>query len=610
MASEAPSRTLFVIGFGAVGQAWYKFISHVNGKGLLRGVSSIRYFAPEIKEHKVDGSASLTRWAPSESRISWRSPPLANPRHRHSPPAPIAVFEFNNCEFVTRETLVPLLDRMSLAKGDIVIELATRICTHTIWRACKSRGVHFMNSGFDVWPDITLDLDLMNNIAKDAIYTKGTGPTSVFSFGCNPGIASHFVRHDLFAATGIEDTRAAAKAFGLKSISFNERDTQWPLPGSKGEATFLSTQLDVLYNTWSPGNYIVETGESTILYAGCPEEAKTISSAGPAVVAWTPSGPNIGFMAPHDETFTIQEWFDELIPAVFVYEAPPTARAYLKGGRPEHSSKATCKLLSPAPYDIAPEGYDELGCILFSSKPDVAPFWCGISLNVKESLVVDPTGSVGPTPLQVTGGVWAALQFILQSPDSGDCFPEEVPTPFVVANAFPWAGTLVARPCPEVLAIPGLFDPGATDASLNRIMHGEPKAEFTRAGPSAIHGQGLFAARPLPVSTAVAQLPYEGGSPFAVLNAAAAAAGGANHSATANAYVDRNRAVRTSRPIAEGEEITVNYSLLANDPVADAAVALSFAGPVSSLDKGFVAETIKHYPIIGDGHLRKLIGVA
>lgn len=363
----------------------------------------------------------------------------------------------------------------------------------------------------------------------------------------------------------------------------------------------------MLYNTWSPGNYIVETGESTILYAGCPEEAKTISSAGPAVVAWTPTGPNIGFMAPHDETFTIQEWFDEPVPAVFVYEAPPTARAYLKGGRPEHSSKATCKLLTPAAYDIAPEGYDELGCLLYSSKPGVAPFWCGISLNVHESLATDPSGSVGPTPLQVTGGVWAALQFILQSPDSGDCFPEEVPTPFVVANAFPWAGTLVARPAPEALAVVGLFDPGAAAESLNRILHGEPKPEFTKAGASAIHGEGLFAARPLPLSTAVAQLAFEGGSPLAVLLATAAAAGGANHSANANAYVDRNRAVRTLRAVAEGEEITVNYSLLANDPVADAGFKADYAGAVTTLDKAVIADVIKAYPVIGDGHLRKLI---
>jgi hypothetical protein len=195
---------------------------------------------------------------------------------------------------------------MNPAKGDVVIELACRIDTHTIWKECKSRGVHFMNSGFDVWADVTLDLDMMNNVINDPLYTKGSGLTNVFSFGCNPGIASHFVRHGLTAATGIEDAREAAKAFGLRSISFNERDTQWPKAGSKGEAHFLATQLDVLYNTWSPGNYIVETGESTILYYGVPEEAKEVSSAGPAVVAWVPSGPTIGFMAPHDETFTIQ----------------------------------------------------------------------------------------------------------------------------------------------------------------------------------------------------------------------------------------------------------------------------------------------------------------
>ena len=120
--------------------------------------------------------------------------------------------------------------------------------------------------------------------------------------------------------------------------------------------TVIFLQLDILYNTWSPGNYIVETAESTILYFCCPEEVKEISSAGPAVVAWTPYGPNIGFMAPHDETFTIQDWFDEPVPAVFVYEAPPTARAYLKGGRAQHSSVATTKLLMPVKHDLAPEG--------------------------------------------------------------------------------------------------------------------------------------------------------------------------------------------------------------------------------------------------------------
>jgi len=80
-AAAAAERTLFVIGFGAVGQAWYKFISHVNSKGLLKGVKKIAYFAPEIKEKKVDG-----------------------------------IFEFNPAPFVTRESLSPLLDSVRAAR--------------------------------------------------------------------------------------------------------------------------------------------------------------------------------------------------------------------------------------------------------------------------------------------------------------------------------------------------------------------------------------------------------------------------------------------------------------------------------------------------------------
>ncbi len=63
--------------FGAVGQAWLRFVKHVAAKGLMTGIKKIRYFAPEIKEFKDEG-----------------------------------LFEFNNGPFVTRETLVPLLDRV------------------------------------------------------------------------------------------------------------------------------------------------------------------------------------------------------------------------------------------------------------------------------------------------------------------------------------------------------------------------------------------------------------------------------------------------------------------------------------------------------------------
>lgn len=184
--------------------------------------------------------------------------------------------------------------------------------------------------------------------------------------------------------------------------------------------------------------------------------------------------------------------------------------------------------------------------------------------------------------------MWAALQFILQFPNSGDCFPEEVPTPFVVENPLGGHAGLVAREAPEALGVVGLFNPGNVDECLNRIMHGEPKPHFTKAAPSPIHGNGLIAAEPLPINTSVASLPFEGGSPLAVLLAAPTpTAGGVNHSSNPTTYVDRNRQVRTFVPLAEGQEITVNYSLLANDPACDYGLTMEGGvGPANTLDAG------------------------
>ena len=67
----------FIRTASALLQAWYRFIQHVQGKGLLQGIAKIAYYAPEITEYRVEG-----------------------------------IFEFNPAPFVTRETLVPLLDKV------------------------------------------------------------------------------------------------------------------------------------------------------------------------------------------------------------------------------------------------------------------------------------------------------------------------------------------------------------------------------------------------------------------------------------------------------------------------------------------------------------------
>lgn len=342
-------------------------------------------------------------------------------------------------------------------------------------------------------------------------------------------------------------------------------------------------------NTWSPGNYLVETLESTCLYPGIPEEGAKCNAAGPTVLGWIPSGPIVGFMPPHDETFTIQPWFGgRTVPALFVYEASPTARAYVKSGKAEHSDKATCKLLTPKRYDLASDGYDMLGALMFSNKPDTPPFYCGIDMNVADAAAIDPTGSAGPTAMQVTGGLWTALQYLLQHPDGGDCFAEDIPTDFVVANAFPWSGRIVARPAPEALEVIGLFDP-ASPTVLADILSGEPSAHTVSVQASPIHGEGVFAAVDVIVAGTLQQLAVEGSTAEAV------AATKFNHSDTPNAYVDRNRTVRALVAIPAGVEVTLDYALFY--PSSDSSVKFVSAG----------GESITNWTVRPSAVLRKYI---
>jgi hypothetical protein len=75
-----------------------------------------------------------------------------------------------------------------------------------------------------------------------------------------------------------------------------------------------------------------------------------------------------------------------------------------------------------------------------------------------------------------------------------------------------------------------------------------------------------------------------------------------------NCFVDRNRAVRTYVPLAEGEEVTLNYSLLANDPATDKDFSMGgVAAYAGTLDKALIRTAIATIPLIGDGFLRALV---
>jgi homospermidine synthase len=125
----AVTKRIHVIGFGSVGQALHRMLIKAGESNKLGVIASVSFFAPEIKEKKTEG-----------------------------------IFTFNPCPAVERDTLIPVLDLIAGKPGDILLELATRIDTITIWKEAKARGLHFINSGFDCWGDVELDLE---NLVRD-----------------------------------------------------------------------------------------------------------------------------------------------------------------------------------------------------------------------------------------------------------------------------------------------------------------------------------------------------------------------------------------------------------------------------------------------------------
>jgi hypothetical protein len=89
MAGNAPTgRTMNVIGFGAVGQAWLRTLRAIIAKGVFpASIQRVVYYAPEIKEFKEEG-----------------------------------IFTFNPSPMVSRETLTAVLDNVSAGHGEKATE--------------------------------------------------------------------------------------------------------------------------------------------------------------------------------------------------------------------------------------------------------------------------------------------------------------------------------------------------------------------------------------------------------------------------------------------------------------------------------------------------------
>ncbi|WP_017976319.1 saccharopine dehydrogenase NADP-binding domain-containing protein [Actinopolyspora halophila] len=386
---------------------------------------------------------------------------------------------------VTRENFAEFLGGQ-LSDGDVLINLTWDIDSCELVEWCHSHGVHYLDTSIETWDSngdsatTTVDRTTYRRHARLhelAEELDESGPTTVVEHGANPGLVSHLTKRGLrdVASALLEEDRLGQRRLepgrrarlrtalaegeyaelametGTKSIHVSERDSQ---------VGRIPKRVDEFVNTWSVKGFYEEGTAPAELGWGTherklPPRAVTHDS-GPGnqiylertgmstwVRSWVPStGPMLGLMISHGETYTIGRHLTVRSPEGRVRYRPTVHFAYL----PSDAGLASLHECRMQGYrmqssrrimgDEIVEGMDELGALLLGH--DLNAWWTGSQLDIEQARSLVPGQNA--TTLQVAASALGALRWILLNPDRGLCVPDDLDHEEVLAAAEPYLG--------------------------------------------------------------------------------------------------------------------------------------------------------------------------
>jgi len=330
------------------------------------------------------------------------------------------------------------------------------------------------------------------------------GPTAVLEHGCNPGLVSHFIRAALdnivssLLRTSPNEPKCAelkklrdagdyariCMTLGLRVVHISEIDTQ-TTSKPKPEGSF--------FNTWSPMGFAEEaldwvqvgwgTHERSLprmltpSQGSCNQVFVPMHAMDMVLNSYVPHTPIQGMCIPHGEADTIAEhmtvYESEVVsddnnvtnskpklvyrPSVYyVYKCADVAMDSLNEMRKrDYVPQTDYHVLVPGEGDL--RGEDRVGVLLiFENDParvvrgeneNKKPwsFWHGSILSDVNNVVRD----FNPTVVQVAASVIAAYKWMIENPNAGVCWPDDLPHKYVLDWALPFLGTIISSPMPE-----------------------------------------------------------------------------------------------------------------------------------------------------------------
>ena len=298
--------------------------------------------------------------------------------------------------------------------------------------------------------------------------------TSIIEFGMNPGMVSCFIKQAIkevvkkdtgtFVSTNRDKLQSmidcgeyakAAQQLKINTVHISDIDTTELKFPYKAKTIYSTWNIDAFYDeTTAPsemslGTDIKAEKLSQILSCYNPDDGSFISNNSSILSpeqSYSPYGKFVGYIVPHEEIYTIARFLsiykkDKLVykPSVcFVYLPCLMAIKGLFDGLAIGFKKMSKHLVEPE--DIA-NGGEAVGIVI-----DGKNFQTRYFGNKLEAPIEGET----PTILQVSVSAFAAFRYMLDNPNRGFLFPEEVDDEQILRYARPYLKKYISLTFPSL----------------------------------------------------------------------------------------------------------------------------------------------------------------
>ncbi len=441
---------------------------HVPGRIVILGAGSVaQCLLPLLLDHFSLDPSSVTVLESRDNRDRLRS---SIERGVHYETVTIAP-----------DNLVAVLDA-HLGDGDLLIDLAWNIGLLELLDWCREHNVRYLNTSVEVWDpyddpaavapqDRTLYWRHMALRRQVARWGSNDGPSAVVEHGANPGLVSHYVKQGLteiaaaVLADGLLSERREAIEQALAAERFNELSQLLDVrvihvAERDSQVSIEPKRVGEFVNTWSVDGFYEEGVAPAEMGWGTHEKrlpalALRHEGEGPRnqiclaqmahqtlVRSTVPSGPIVGMVIRHGESFTICDHLTVWRDGHAVYR-PTVHYAYC----PSDAAWASFVELQGAQYayperqrimnDDIVAGRDELGVLLMGHP--YGSWWTGMRTTIDEARLVAPHQNA--TTVQVAASILGAVDWLVRAPREGVRVPDELPWREVLAVATPYVGT-------------------------------------------------------------------------------------------------------------------------------------------------------------------------